>query len=132
MGAGVSRIDRFYVNYEKSFERIEKDVRAAAVRRSTRAARRARLSRATGAIVVAVVAVALGIIYHTQRLPPGFLSYQEHLMRVGGALAAPAAAVAAHWLLGALLALLESRDERRLRALEAAKRAMVKELKVCA
>lgn len=62
--------------------------------------------------------------------PAGTYSYQQHFARVGGAMALPAAAFAAHWLLLLGLGLLEGRDGRRLKALEGAKRGMIKELKV--
>jgi hypothetical protein len=66
-----------------------------------------------------------------QRQPPGYYSYQQHLHRVGGAMALPAIAFAVQWLLVLLLGFVESRDSKKLKSLEAAKRSMIKELKVC-
>jgi hypothetical protein len=66
-----------------------------------------------------------------QRQPLGYYSYQQHLHRVGGAMALPVIAFAVQWLLVLLLSVAESRDSRKLKSLEAAKRSMIKELKVC-
>jgi hypothetical protein len=66
-----------------------------------------------------------------QRQPVGYYSYQQHLQRVGGAMAMPVMAFAVQWLLVLLLGFVESRDSKKLKSLEAAKRSMIKELKVC-
>jgi hypothetical protein len=66
-----------------------------------------------------------------QQQPAGALTYQQHFNRVGGALSLPTAALLLHWLLGLGLELAARRDAARLGRLEAAKRGMLKELKVC-
>uniref|UniRef100_A0A383WGX1 Uncharacterized protein n=1 Tax=Tetradesmus obliquus TaxID=3088 RepID=A0A383WGX1_TETOB len=129
MGNGSSRLDRFAGTYEKSFARIEKDVERLQVRAAARAKRKATLSRWCSAAVVLAVAVAVAIIYQVQRQPLGYYSYQQHLYRVGGAMALPLVAFAVQWLLVVLLGVAEGRDSRKLKSLETAKRSMIKELK---
>jgi hypothetical protein len=46
-------------------------------------------------------------------------------------MALPVVAIAVQWLLVLLLGVAEGRDSRKLKGLEAAKRSMIKELKVC-
>lgn len=58
------------------------------------------------------------------------ISYQQHFSRIGTALALPAAAFVLHWFLLLLNRWFQGRDSRKLKALEAAQRSMVKELKV--
>ncbi|KAF6262489.1 hypothetical protein COO60DRAFT_1699220 [Scenedesmus sp. NREL 46B-D3] len=129
MGSSSSRLDRFAGTYEKSFARIEKDVERLKVQAAARAKRKARLSRWCSAAVLLAVAVAVAIIYQVQRQPLGYYSYQQHLHRVGGAMALPLVAFAVQWLLVLLLGIVESRDSTKLKSLEAAKRSMIKELK---
>lgn len=56
-------------------------------------------------------------------------AYQEHFRRVAGAMALPLAAGAAHWALLGFVGALDRRVARRVKALEDAKRALIKELK---
>jgi hypothetical protein len=72
----------------------------------------------------------LSLPSQVQRQPVGYYSYQQHLHRVGGAMALPVIAFAVQWLLVLLLGFVESRDSKKLKSLEAAKRSMIKELKV--
>lgn len=65
-----------------------------------------------------------------QSQPHGTYSYQQHFSRVGTAIALPAAAAAIHWVLLFIMGWAESCDRKKLKTLEAAKRSMVKELKV--
>eukprot|EP00879_Flechtneria_rotunda_P020804 GHRR01021900.1.p1 GENE.GHRR01021900.1~~GHRR01021900.1.p1 ORF type:complete len:296 (+),score=94.51 GHRR01021900.1:216-1103(+) len=129
MGNSSSRIDRFYGNYEKSFERIEHDVKRLKGRIAVRSKRRFSLSTWSGSIVALTILVAAGVIYQVQQKSPGTYSYQQHVSWIGGAMALPACAFALHWLLVFVLGAVEGRDVRKLKALEAAKRNMIKELK---
>lgn len=58
------------------------------------------------------------------------LPYRQHFERVAGAMALPAAAGLLHWSLLGLVGLLDTRVARKIKSLEDAKRAMIKELKV--
>lgn len=65
-----------------------------------------------------------------QSQPHGTYSYQQHFSRIGTAVTLPVAACIMHWALLLVLGWVEGRDVRKLKALEAAKRSMIKELKV--
>jgi len=57
-------------------------------------------------------------------------AYREHFERVASAIALPVGAGALHWALLWVMGLLDQRVVKRIKALEDAKRAMIKELKV--
>eukprot|EP00879_Flechtneria_rotunda_P017494 GHRR01018343.1.p1 GENE.GHRR01018343.1~~GHRR01018343.1.p1 ORF type:complete len:436 (+),score=201.31 GHRR01018343.1:371-1678(+) len=96
---------------------------------AVRSKRRFSLSTWSGSIVALTILVAAGVIYQVQQKSPGTYSYQQHVSWIGGAMALPACAFALHWLLVFVLGAVEGRDVRKLKALEAAKRNMIKELK---
>eukprot|EP00775_Hariotina_reticulata_P010382 gene10382-10540_t len=139
MGNSNSRIDKFYGNYEKSFERIQLDEERINSRTALRARRKANLSMWCWALVVLAMGVAAAIIWKVlsgaqfwpwvQQQPQGTFTYQEHFNRVSGAMLLPAVAYSLYWVMLFILKAGDKRDAKKLRALHAAKRSMIKELK---
>jgi len=129
MGGRVSRLDRFYTNYEKSFERLEQEVQRLKSKRAKTSLRKSTVTFWSSVSIAVAVVIAAMLIYKIQQLPPGTLSYQEHFQQVGLSLGLPLVAGVLHWIVHRLAGFLDSRDGRKIKALEAAKRKMVKELK---
>ncbi|GBF93771.1 hypothetical protein Rsub_06103 [Raphidocelis subcapitata] len=126
MGGRQSRLDRYYASHEKAFERIEIDLRRLQERMSQRVRRRSTLGTWSTAAVALSVCLSFYLIYEVQQRQ---YAYREHFQRVSGAMALPLAAGALHWALLGFFSVMDRRVARRIKGLEDAKRALIKELK---
>lgn len=123
------RMERYYGNYEKSFERVGKDMERVKGQLGARGRRRSNLGMWSSVLIAGAVVVAAALIYQVQQQPQGTLTYQQHFQRTAAAAAVPACALLLHWLAALWMDVAQRRDMRKLQRLEATQRTMLKELK---
>lgn len=131
MGTYFSKIgsDPYYANYERSFQRLRKDIDRLRAQQQSRLQTRRRVGHFVTVWSVLVFVLVTLVAAWVLRQPEGTYTAQEHALRVSPIVIEPIGAYSIHCVLQWLLKLREGRVAGRLKSLETKMKRMVHDLK---
>ncbi|DBA73731.1 TPA: hypothetical protein ACH3X2_009707 [Trebouxia sp. C0005] len=131
MGGYFSKIgsDPYYANYEKSFQRLKKDIDRLSIQTETRLKTRKVVAHSIVVWSTALFVVIALFAAWVLRQPEGTYTPQEHALRVSPILIEPLSAYSLHCIIQGLLKIRDKRLTRRLVSLETKMKRMIHDLK---
>lgn len=121
--------DRYYVSYEKAFERIDNECAKIKSRQQRRQQSRNRVNFFFFSFSAVLMAFAAAQAAWVHRQPPGTFSTEQHVARVSPVVIVPLMVYIGHWVVSFFFNWSESRGTSKLKKLAETKRKMVKQLK---